>query len=288
MPSVVLCNDSFVVSARGPVLAGELKPGADDIWILRPNGSLQASRIGSITPTAQPAWRVLTRAGDFILGKEAVVMTGDGPLRGDQVHKRLANGTRVRVDTISPSKLPIQREERYRLSRSVARASLCHLNRTVLRLPHNGTSEEIYAEVEKILTTAKVAWDYSDDERWLTYRFDQDGLLDTDSVDLAAIADPLMSLTAWEIDGACVTSRVRADETALLASLTGALAAAKTPFVVNWVPGFYPVECRVSKFLERPWPVFLDAVAAFRIEAQLSLVELDVGGKAISGTSFIG
>jgi hypothetical protein len=158
----------------------------------------------------------------------------------------------------------------------------------VIRLPHNGTSEQAYGDIEKILTSAKVDWDYSDDERWLTYRFDQDDVLDAESVDLAAIANPLLSLTAWEVDGEGVISRVRADETLLLATLTGALTASKSSFLVNWAPRFYPVECRVTRSAQQPWPVFLDALAAVAIDAQLIRVEIALGGKAISGTAFIG
>src|SRR5579859_1046474 len=128
-------------------------------------------------------------------------MTREGPLRGDQVHKRLATGGRVRVDRISPLKLPIHTRERNRLSRNLARASLYHLSRPVIRLPHNGTSERMYDAVEKVLATARVDWDYSDDDRWLTYRFDADALADTKPVDIGGIAQTVMSLTAWEVDG---------------------------------------------------------------------------------------
>jgi hypothetical protein len=65
----------------------------------------------------------------------------------------------------------------------------------------------------------------------------------------------LRALCAWEVRGEAITARTRMDQTQLRRRLIGAYIAARQPFRVEWLPSYYPIECRVTQD-SNLWPPY--------------------------------
>src|SRR5437868_2711348 len=99
MPSHVIASDTFVVTARGALLSGELEPGKDQVLMVR-GGALrfadleEAARDGE----TRDAWRLLTPVGDILVAEGSFVMTRDGPLSGQDIALRIAKEKQTRME----------------------------------------------------------------------------------------------------------------------------------------------------------------------------------------------
>src|SRR5207249_1052346 len=107
MPSHVIADDTFVVTARGVLLSGELEPGKDQVLMVR-GGALRFGDLKEADRVGEPrdAWRLLTPVGDVLLAEGSFVMTRDGPLSGHDIALRIAKERQTRMEVVGPADLP--------------------------------------------------------------------------------------------------------------------------------------------------------------------------------------
>lgn len=233
--------DAFVWSSEGPRCVGDLVfPAA--LAMVNRRGRVMTSNLVSVgEATEQQVIRLFTSAGDLLLEPRAAITTRDGRLFADAAAQRVKDGGRIRIELAHPRDLPVRTDSASH--RAAARAALSLLDPPVVRVPRGLGLE---TELLGILLAADVAHVDASDERWTAFVFDGTDLSHSPDTIGAAEAEILTLLTAWTIEQEVVVSRTTMTQLVLRQRLLADLAAIGKPGMVSWVPGYGPVEARVT------------------------------------------
>jgi hypothetical protein len=287
MSAHVIPEDCFVITARGAVLPNELEPGQDQVLIVR-GGALKLVSIEEATLDSEPRaiWRMLTPVGDIVLATGSFLMTRDGPLAGDEISTQIAKGKQPRMEVINPTDLPESHSDPEPRD-EIDQACVFSLPRQIVQIPRNGVDALVVDQVERCLRAAGVDYREYRDERWVAFEFEAPG--DTDSAGPWGVrhANALLNLTAWELNGDSVVSRVRFADGPLRRRLIASLAGSRNGFEIKWVPLYRPIECRIHPIAASSMKPFVPVQAAIAERGLVRHLEISDRGHLVLGLAIV-
>jgi hypothetical protein len=288
MPSHLIAEDAFVITARGVMLVGEVAAGADDVLVVRGGALTLAPTREAITHGEHHrAWRLLTPVGDILIAEGSFVMTREGPLSGHDIEVRVASGRAVRVEVVGPTDLPATASHERSLNH-IYRSCLLSIPGQTVQVPRNGADELAEDDIVRCLDEADVDYRCFRDERWLAFRFDAPAPIDHDDGPYVGHhADGLLSLTAWEPNGSGTASRIRFEDSLLRRRVLASLAGGHRGFEVKWLPAYRPIECRVYERDPRLMKPFVPVQAALLEEVRVRRLEIGQPGHLVLGLAVV-
>lgn len=289
MPVHVIAGDTFVVTARGALLSGELEPGRDQVLMVR-GGALKFADLKKAAQDDEPrdAWRLLTPVGDILLAEGSFLMTRDGPLSGQDIALRIAKERQTRMEVVGPADLPDMSAGATPL-REIYQACVVSLSEQVIQIPRNGVDALVEDRIVQCLSEAGIEYKRFCDERWLAFQVDVPAERENGNIGPChrEHAEALLSLTAWEPDGEQTASRVRFEDSALRRRLLASLAGSRCGFEVKWVPAYRPIECRIHRREARSMKPFVPVQAALAERTRVQRLELGDPGHLVVGLAVI-
>jgi hypothetical protein len=289
MPVHVIASDTFVVTARGTLLSGELEPGIDQVLMVQ-GGALKFAHLKEAAQDGEPrnAWRLLTPVGDILLAEGSFLMTRDGPLAGQDIALRIAKERQTRMEVVGPADLPDMAADATPL-REIYQACVVSLSEQVIQIPRNGVDALVEDRIVECLGEAGIESKRFRDERWLAFHVDVPAERENGSIGPChrKHAEALLSLTAWQSDGEQTASRVRFEDSTLRRRLLASLAGSRCGFEVKWVPAYRPIECRIYRREARSMRPFVPVQAALAERARVHRLELEDPGHLVVGLAVI-
>jgi hypothetical protein len=273
----ILAADAVVSTPTGPAMGRDLSPLAGVMVIDRQGRMAESPLHATRTLGTRSMITLLTDAGELTLDERAVVTTRHGRMFARDVARHVRAGVAARIEMARVVDLPVGDQPD---ASSGLRTALACMDPPVIRIPR---ALDKQAAAEQLLKEAGVSFRDVSDERWTVLVVDPGGL------DAAAtppsLADlALLTLTAWGTPGSTAISRTTLEQSELRRRLLAALGCARTPGHVRWLPGYRPVEARVSPGMARP-----HAVAKAALVAVMPAIEIEaaVEGSVISDFAIV-
>jgi hypothetical protein len=216
-------TESWVLTSAGPYAAGHIRPGTE-VWALSREGAFVAQRVESVEgPASSAAVELLTKGGDVLVPEGVRLAGARGPLPvadvrpGPRQLEILRPGQATRI---FPCPTPLE--------------GLTDFRAVVPEAAGVGPS------LGPALDRAGVAHTIRNESGWTVITIHRPGSLPGWS--WSDEAHLLRKLTAWVGD----EQRTRENDRAVRRRLLWALVAAGADYNARWIPGYRPVECRVS------------------------------------------
>jgi len=273
----VVAADALIFTPNGPAMGRSLPTLAGLMVIDRQGRVAESAVVATRTLGARSMVTLLTDAGELTLDERSVVTTRRGRMFAIDVARQVRGGGTARIETARVADLPVGDQHD---ARSAVRAALACMDPPVIRIPR-GLSQ--HAAAKELLEGAGVLFSDVSDERWTVFTVDP-SVLDG-AVTPPSIADlALLTLTAWGQADTTLVSRTMLEQSELRRRLLAALGCARTPGHVRWLPGYRPVEARVSPGAARPYAVAKAALIALMPAIE---VELSIEGSVISDFAIV-
>jgi hypothetical protein len=273
----VVAADALIFTPNGPAMGRSLPTLAGLMVIDRQGRVAESAVVATRTLGVRSMVTLLTDAGELTLDERSVVTTRRGRMFAIDVARQVRGGGTARIETARVTDLPVGDQHD---ARSAVRAALTCMDPPVIRIP--GALDQ-HAAAKELLEGAGVLFSDVSDERWTVFTVDP-SVLDG-AVAPPSIADlALRTLTAWGQADTTLVSRTTLEQSDLRRRLLAALGCARTPGHVRWLPGYRPVEARVSPGAARPYAVAKAALIALMPAIE---VELSIEGSVISDFAIV-
>lgn len=273
----VVAADALIFTPNGPAIGRSLPTLAGLMVIDRQGRLAESAVVATRTLGVRSMVTLLTDAGELTLDERSVVTTRRGRMFAVDVARQVRGGGSARIEMARVADLPVGDQHD---ARSTVRAALACMDPPVIRIPR---ALDQHAAAKEFLEGAGVLFSDVSDERWTVFTVDP-SVLDG-AVVRPSIADlALLTLTAWGQADTTLMSRTTLEQSELRRRLLAALVCARTPGHVRWLPGYRPVEARVSPGAARPYAV---AKAALIAPMPAIEVELSIEGSVISDFAIV-
>jgi hypothetical protein len=242
----LLPASGYVATGAGPCLVSALLPG-DELVLVRGDGSLGSEPIVTIDHMGSaPCAQLLSKAGQLVAPIESRITTSAGHRTAGELLLESRAGHRVRLEILSHSDLPPVSKKA--ATKQGAASAYALFDGQVLvpwpvaSLPRH---EQALADLQKALGEPV---ERIESEGWLVLSSGHRlaDLAPGRSAQLAAEADPLTTLMAWEPIGEGWSIRSPLARIGWTQRALASLAAAGISASVTWQPGYLPVEARVA------------------------------------------
>jgi hypothetical protein len=273
----VLAANALVSTPGGPAMGRDLPSLAGLMVIDRQGRVAESALLAARALGTRSMVTLLTDAGELTLDERAVITTRRGRMFAVDVARQVRSGTLARIEMARVSDLPVgDQPDRPR----AVRALLACMDPPVIRIPR---ALDQHAAVDRLLEQAGVSFRDVSDERWTVFAVDPSGL--NSAATPPSLADlPALTLTAWGEPGSTPVSRTTLEQSELRRRLLAALACARTPGQVRWLPGYRPVEARIVPGVARPYAT---AKTALVVPMPAIEVELAAEGSVISDLAIV-
>jgi hypothetical protein len=279
-----LAADSYVATDIGPRLTVDLEPGVS-LTVAQPNGLLGSATVVRIHRGQGTVWRLLTELGDVVAPQGSRLITRSGIERAEAIADAVSRGAAPRLEVLRPSDLPRSAPAPEGL-RDPLRACLASLERPIVQLPAPSADAGARTLAVATMQAAETRFILDEEsERWTALTFERPSFsAGSSSICLPEQAEALLALTAWS-DGS--TSRTRLSDTEARRRLIAGLVAANRPFRAAWLPGYWPVECRVKAGHDGGWPPFVPVVWAKAEVGDIVTIVGTRGGTLVCGLTLV-
>lgn len=274
-----LPTPGYVATSAGPCLVSALVPG-DDVVVVKGDGSFASAPIASIEDIGlMPCAHLLSKAGQLLAPVGSRITTNTGHRAAEELLLELRAARRVRLEILSPTDLPPV-SNRTTAREGAASAFALFDGQVLIPWPVSSLPQHEQALADLMKTLGEPV-ERIEDEGWLVLR-SRKRLADLPSgrpAQLAAEADPLTSLMAWEPNGERWSIRSPLTRIDWTQRALASLAAAEIGVSVTWQPGYFPVEARIT--LGAASHGHYDVVAAQSSDVQCLGVDLEGRGSVV-------
>jgi hypothetical protein len=228
--------------------------------------------------------RLLTAVGDLVLPARSIIQTREGPQFAADVAEKVTKGRAVRLQVLRPQDLP-HAPPTAATDRKALRTCLAGLPHPVVRVP---AVLGVDREIRSILKHAGVTYREIRDDRWHAFRFEPLPPPPSQHTDAGSVA-ALTVLSAWSRDGERLTARFTIRQSQPYRRLLAALSASGQSWVVQWLPGYYPVGCHVTAAAPDAVPLYPPVSHAVAKGIPALAIHLDVAGEGslVNGLAII-
>jgi hypothetical protein len=271
----LIAAEAAVGTARGVVRGADLHVG-DELVVVDRNGALRHAAVTATRDVEEPValrW-LLTHAGEILVPERAQLSASTGML----IAADFIDGSRRRVELISPTDLPRAGKEVRPLE------ALAPLRSVIPK--GNGTADVARPVILEAAARLGVDATVTETDRWLAVAIPEQPA-PTEDWTWDDELRLLRALCAWEVrDAGIFLARTRMDQAALRRRLIGVHVAARQQFRVDWLPAYYPVECRVSPESDT-WPPYAVVQRSLSEIGRATVIETDASGSPVIGSAIV-
>jgi hypothetical protein len=242
----LLPAQSYVATDAGPCLVSALTPG-DKVTLVKRDGSLGSAPIVAIEDIGLvPCVHLLSKAGHLIAPIGSRITTSTGHRYAQELLLESHASRRLRLEILSHSDLP--RVSKRAAAKIGARSAFAMFDGQVLIPRRLASLPQYVLALDVLLKAHGESVEGIADERWVVLRSEErlPDLAPGRPAELAAEADPLTTLMAWEPIGDRWSIRSPFTRIAWTQRVLASLSAAGISVSVTWQPGYFPVEAQIS------------------------------------------
>jgi hypothetical protein len=249
--SHLLAGDSWLPVVGGVKHVSQLQ-GGEQVLLVKPDGTIGPSTVFSVDRlhTSTPCVSLLTRVGELLLPNKTRIVTRRGVESIEDLVVASRTGQQSRLEIVQPADI-FMWTQGTGSKRDAYRAALTVLSRNRIIVPGwlEGDSD-VCDRIEDVLAVAATKFKRRTSGKWCIFDFDHPSSAPSVSI-LWSRTDAqqcaLMLFRAWSLEKDQLVSRVLDGEIAYLQRLSGCFAASGISYDVKWLPGYRPVEARVSR-----------------------------------------
>jgi hypothetical protein len=254
--SHLLAGDSWLPVPGGVKHVSQLQRGGQAL-LVKPDGTIGLSSVCSVDrlPAPAPCASLVTRVGELLVPDGTRIVTRRGVESVEDLVVASRTGQQPRVEIVQPADV-FARIRATGSKKDAYRAALAALPRKRIVIP--GWLErdsDTCDQIEDVLVAATTTFKRHSLENWCVFDFDRPDPSQRESMPWTrtdAQQHAMMLLTAWSLEEDKIVSRILDGEVSYLQRLSGCLAASGGPYEVKWLPGYRPVEARVSRGTSTP------------------------------------
>jgi hypothetical protein len=199
-------------------------------------------------------------------------------------------GHAVRVEVLRPGDMFRLEDSKGFKSQAYQAALSMHRQETVVIPGWLSDETDVGARIEGLLRTAGVEYKRYHTGDWCIYGVQPKILLPLSSsawVRPRDQAEALLLFKAWSLENGMLESRILEAEVRYLQRLAGCLAGSRQDFEVKWVPGYRPVEARVTVRSRDQWPSHVPVLRVVKRRQDTFRVTIRSAGSVIVSLALV-
>lgn len=267
----LLAEGSLVLTPLGYRFVCDLAIG-DRVLLIDQAGSFTESSVTDKESGGSCACvQLLTHVGCVLVPRRNQISCTAGLVLVDEI----AEGGPLRLEAISPEDVP-------QLEKPVPLDRLLPLSVAIPSRPE--TALVVEQRLAAARTRASVKYTIRACGRWLVVEIQS--ISERRRWKWADELSLLTGLCVWDVADERVIARTRDDQGQLLWRLVTSYLGTSQLFRLDWLPGYLPVECRISAITE-PWPAYAPVQRVTPIKCQSCSISTEDRGDLVIGSAIV-